>query len=146
MRVSRKASNASRREAILQSKAQLRVMAGGNWLTWPELYALLPASVKGRSDSCPDRHLEGAIFSISYEGVEYFPRYAIESRSFALAQGGMQRVIAVLATRMSGWSMALWFESSNSYLAGKLPKDLISSDPDAVVKAAQDEIGGSSHG
>lgn len=121
-------------------------MASGNWLTWPELHALLPASVKGRNDSCPDRLLEGAILSISYEGVEYFPRYAIESRSVAVAQRGMQRVIAVLGTRMSGWSMALWFESSNSYLAGQLPKDLISSDLDAVVKAAQDEIDGSSHG
>lgn len=146
MRVFRKASNASRREAILQSKAQSRIMASGNWLTWPELHALLPASVKGRNDSCPDRLLEGAILSISYEGVEYFPRYAIESRSLAVAQRGMQRVIAVLGTRMSGWSMALWFESSNSYLAGQLPKDLISSDLDAVVKAAQDEIDGSSHG
>lgn len=140
MRVFRKASNATRREAILQSKAQSRIMASGNWLTWPELHGLLPASVEGRSDSCPDRLLERMIFSISYEGVEYLPRYAIESRSLAVAQRGMQRVIA------SGWSMALWFESSNSYLAGPLPKDLISSDPDAVVKAAQDEIGGSSHG
>ncbi|MNJ13090.1 hypothetical protein D3C77_72940 [compost metagenome] len=57
-----------------------------------------------------------------------------------------QRIIAVLTTRMNGWGMALWFESSNSYLAGKLPKDVLSSDPDAVVNAALDEIGGSSHG
>ncbi|CAM3963579.1 hypothetical protein [Pseudomonas wadenswilerensis] len=146
MRVTRKARIVSRREAIFQSKAQSRVMASGDWLTWPELNALLPAVAKGRSDSSPGRYLEGAIFSINYEGVEYFPRYAIESRTLVIAPQGMQRVIAVLATRMSGWGMALWFESSNSYLGGKLPKDVISSDPDTVVKAALDEIGGSSHG
>ncbi len=46
----------------------------------------------------------------------------------------MQRVIAVLTTRMSDWGMAFWFESSKG---GKLPKDVISCDPDATVKAAQ---------
>lgn len=64
----------------------------------------------------------------------------------AIAAQGMQRVIAVLATRVNGWGMALWFESSNSYLGGKLPKDFISSEPDAVVQAAQEEIDGVSHG
>lgn len=134
-----KVRNLSRREAIFQSKAQARVMASGDWLTWSELNALLPAVAEGPSASAPDRYLDARIFSIHYEGVEYFPRYAVESP-------GMQRVIAVLATRMNGWGMALWFESSNSYLGGKLPKDIIASDLDAVVQAAQEEIDGVSHG
>lgn len=146
MRAIPKVRNLSRREAIFLSKAQSRVMASGDWLTWPELNALLPALAEGRSDGAPERYLDGAIFSINYEVVEYFPRFAIEARTLAIAAQGTQRVIAVLATRMNGWGMALWFESSNSYLAGKLPKDVLSSDPDAVVKAALDEIGGSSHG
>ncbi|MBP2082941.1 MULTISPECIES: hypothetical protein [Pseudomonas] len=146
MRATPKVRNLSRREAIFQSKAQARVIASGDWLTWPELNALLPAVAEQRSDGAPDRYLDGAIFSINYEGVEYFPRFAIEARTLAIAAQGMQRVIAVLATRVNGWGMALWFESSNSYLGGKLPKDFISSEPDAVVQAAQEEIDGVSHG
>lgn len=76
--------------------------------------------------------------------MEYFPRFALEARTLAIAAQGMQRVIAVLVTRMNDWAMALWFESSNSYLGGKLPKDIISYDPDAVVQAAQEEIDGAS--
>ncbi|MFK3768286.1 hypothetical protein [Pseudomonas putida] len=146
MRATPKVRNLSCREAIFQSKAQARVIASGGWLAWPELSALLPAVAEQRNDGTPDRYLDGAIFSINYEGVEYFPRFAIESHSLTIASLGMQRVIAVLATRMNGWAMALWFESSNSYLGGKLPKDIISSDPDAVVQAAQEEIDGASHG
>ncbi|WP_238346429.1 hypothetical protein [Pseudomonas taiwanensis] len=146
MRAIPKVRNLSCREAIFQSKAQSRVMASGDWLTWPELNAVLPALAEQLSDGTHDRYLNGAIFSITYEGVEYFPRFAFEARTLASAAQGMQRVIAVLATRMNGWGMALWFESSNSYLAGKLPKDIISSDPDAVVQAAHEEIDGGSHG
>ncbi|MEJ5903364.1 hypothetical protein V7V80_01535 [Pseudomonas kermanshahensis] len=146
MRAIPKARNLSRREAIFQSKAQARVIASGDWLTWSELNALLPAVAEGRSDGAPGRYPDGAIFSVHYEGAEYFPRYAIDSHSLTIASLGIQRVIAVLATRMNGWGMALWFESSNSYLEGKLPKDIISSEPDAVVRAAQEEIDGVSHG
>lgn len=98
------------------------------------------------SAGAPGRYLDGAIFSINYEGVEYFPRFAIDACTLAISTQGMQRVIAVLATRMNGWGMALWFESSNSYLGGKLPKEIIFSDPDAVVQAAQYEIDGVFHG
>ncbi len=103
---------AARREAIFQSKAQARVIASGDWLTWSELNALLPAVAEGRSDGAPGRYPDGAIFSVHYEGAEYFPRYAIEPHSLTIASLGVQRVIAVLATRMNGWGMALWFETS----------------------------------
>jgi len=91
-----------------------RVIASGDLLTWPELNVLVPALTEQLSDGAPGRYLDGAIFSINYEGVEYFPRFAIESQSLTIASLGMQRVIAVLATRMNVWGMALWFESSNS--------------------------------
>lgn len=108
MRAIPKARNLSRREAIFQSKAQARVIASGDWLTWSELNALLPAVAEGRSDGAPGRYPDGAIFSVHYEGAEYFPCYAIESHSLSIASLGMQRVIAVLATRMNGWGMTAW--------------------------------------
>lgn len=43
MREIRKDRNVADREAIFQSKAKSRVMATGDWLTWPELNVLLPA-------------------------------------------------------------------------------------------------------
>ena len=146
MREIRKARNVADREAIFQSKAKSRVMATGDWLTWPELNVLVPALAEQLSAGALGQYLDGAIFSINYEGVEYFPRFAIDACTLAIAAQGMQRVIAVLATRLNGWGIALWFESSNSYLGGKLPKDIISSDPDAVVQAARYEIDGVLHG
>ena len=145
MREIRKDRNVADREAIFQSKAKSRVMATGDWLTWPELNVLLPALAEQLSAGALG-YLDGAIFSIDYEGVEYFPRFAIDACTLAIAAQGMQRVIAVLATRLNGWGIALWFESSNSYLGGKLPKDIIFSDPDAVVQAARYEIDGVLHG
>ncbi|MGK0149709.1 hypothetical protein [Pseudomonas putida] len=121
-------------------------MASGDWLSWPEASSLLSGADKGLTEPHASWLWDVVAFSISYEGVEYFPRFAVKACGQAAESEGMKRVIAILSTRMSGWGMAFWFESSNSYLRGKLPKDVISSDPDAVVRAAQDEIDGISHG
>lgn len=85
MRAIPKVRNLSRREAIFQSKAQARVIASGDWLTWPDLNALLPTLAEQLGDGTPDRYLDGAIFSINYEGVEYFSRFALEARTLAIA-------------------------------------------------------------
>lgn len=65
MRVIRKARNVSCREAILQCKAQSRLMASGDWLTWRQINTLLAGAAKGLTHSPFKSHLDGAIFSIS---------------------------------------------------------------------------------
>ena len=42
--------------------------------------------------------------------------------------------------------MAYWFSSSNSFLRGKRPQDLLVSVPKRVIEAAIDEIQGITHG
>jgi len=42
--------------------------------------------------------------------------------------------------------MAYWFMSSNSFLGGKRPQDLLMSAPEKVIAAAQDEVQAVAHG
>jgi hypothetical protein len=42
--------------------------------------------------------------------------------------------------------IASWFESTNSMLRGKRPREVLASDPAVVVAAAKDHIVGAVHG
>ncbi|WP_274610336.1 hypothetical protein [Pseudomonas sp. TH31] len=42
--------------------------------------------------------------------------------------------------------MAFWFASSNHFLGGNRPKDLLRSSPERVRSAAEEEVAGQLHG
>jgi hypothetical protein len=44
------------------------------------------------------------------------------------------------------WGIAYWFQSSNSFLGGKRPQDLLSSAPQRMLAAAEDEVQEVAHG
>ncbi len=46
----------------------------------------------------------------------------------------------------NGWEIAFWFAGVNSYLGGHAPKDIVASQPEAVLKAAMTEATGLQHG
>jgi hypothetical protein len=56
----------------------------------------------------------------------------------------VQSVLEAFGERKSPWKLALWFTSNNGWLAGQArPVDLLESDPQAVVQAAQRDAAGS---
>ena len=77
----------------------------------------------------------GDIFSVHHRGTEYFPAFQFrEGRPHPT----VKKVLAVLPESLSSWQRALWFVSTNGWLGGKAPADLLD-DPDAIVAVAQHE-------
>jgi hypothetical protein len=57
----------------------------------------------------------------------------------------MERLLHVFADK-DDWQKAFWFGSLNSYLQNKMPKDLLRSKPQEVLRAAEIEAAGVQHG
>lgn len=84
---------------------------------------------------------EGRAFAVDVDGSVRYP-------GFQFDEGGRPRpavaaVLAVAGERMSGWELALWFTGSSDWLGGLRPVDVLDTDADQVVEAAQrlaDEI------
>jgi hypothetical protein len=58
----------------------------------------------------------------------------------------MKRVLDVFGQIATGWRLAFWFDSPNSYLDGKRPKECLAGDIDQVLFAAEKEVRGVEHG
>ena len=58
----------------------------------------------------------------------------------------MVEVIKVLQSTKNGWGMAFWFASSNFYLRGKRPQDVLETELSLVITAAENEVLGITHG
>ena len=68
----------------------------------------------------------------------------IAEPQLALARSAAQAALEVLPTSRSPWQTAFWFVSTNSWLGGPAPRELLD-DEAAVLDAAaheSDEIGG----
>lgn len=55
-------------------------------------------------------------------------------------------MIQAFDSKKDGWGLAYWFRSDNSFLGGKRPQDLLASDPERVIAAAEDEVQEVAHG
>lgn len=79
---------------------------------------------------------EGRIFSVRHHGQDYFPAFQLDTENRPREVVG--RVLDALATP-GGWETALWFVAANGYLDGRRPVDLLASEPDTVIQAAESE-------
>jgi hypothetical protein len=85
----------------------------------------------------------GRIFVVERDGATLCPAYAVD------AQGNPIPAIAEIVEVFEGYRpirIAAWFESTNSLLHGKRPRELLVWDPAAVVAAAKDHVIGPTHG
>jgi hypothetical protein len=87
----------------------------------------------------------GQIFALPYKGVDLYPLYALELKGGARPLPIMENLLKVL-TEKDDWQKAFWFGSINSYLKNKMPKDLLKSKPEEVLRAAEIEAWGIQHG
>jgi hypothetical protein len=53
--------------------------------------------------------------------------------------------LSIVLNRENSWGLASWFLSLNSFLNGQRPADLLASDPQWVIEAAQDEVNEMKH-
>lgn len=84
---------------------------------------------------------EGKIFSVSHQGLDYFPGYQFDEDGKPLPV--IAQVLATLGGQSKGWELALWFTAANGWLAeGRRPVDLLRSEPGEVALAAEREAEG----
>lgn len=131
--------NAQRREAL-----NARIFADAIWLLARELSE--KANFKSSNPSAgPNRwKLAGKIFAIQHNGKDYFPEYALDEGYRPLPV--VKEVMALFGGSKTPWGLAIWFGSENSWLGGRKPRDVLATQPEQVLLAAQAEKEGGIHG
>jgi len=87
----------------------------------------------------------GQIFAVSYKGTDLYPAYALDWKQGAKPLPVMKKILELFPDK-DDWQKAFWFGSVNSYLKNKMPKDVVQSHPEEVLKAAEFEAIGVQHG
>ncbi|MEX3963339.1 hypothetical protein AB4Y42_14140 [Paraburkholderia sp. EG286B] len=119
----------------LQAQAVEAILASTQWLTY------------GTSGATPGRwkdwHQEGRVFAVDWGEQTLYPAYLFDGRGNPIPE------VAEILKVFEGYRpfrIASWFESTNSLLRGKRPREVLSSDPTAVIAAARAHVAGPVHG
>lgn len=129
----------------LRQRGALAVLNGTEWLTSAEVDALVPGTAK-RSNAHARAHRllgDGRVFAIEHGGHKRYPRYAFDALGTPYPA---VREVLQLFGKAPALRVASWFESATALLDGHRPRELLDSDPDAVVQAARAHIEGPLHG
>ncbi len=132
-------------EAEMLASARAAVFEDAEWFTAAQIAAIAGTSEKNLSAELQGAAVEGALFFIHRNGIDYFPGYALDSEQCYRPYQVLRTVIEHLTPTKDGWSLAFWFQSVNSFLGGKRPMDLLAEKPDEVIAAAADISMGITH-
>jgi hypothetical protein len=132
-------------EARMLATARTAILESGDFVKASEIAHAAHYSTKNPS-SQPNRWKRNRqIFAVEYKGVDLYPLYALD-RQDDLKPLPIVSEVLKLFTSKDSWQIAFWFGSLNSYLKDKMPKDLLLSEPQEVLKAAEFEALGLQHG
>lgn len=126
----------------LEKRAIDTVLQGTEWNSAAEIGQRLNAKAANPHAAVSRWQQSGRIFGIDHRGKKIYPAYIFDATWQPLP--AVKKILAVLDD--SPFRVAAWFESTNSFLGGKRPREVIASAPDAVVAAAEDHKGGAVHG
>lgn len=129
--------------AALEQKAVAALFAGTPWLTAEQIGRLRDPKARNPHSAANRWRSEGKIFSVTRSGVQYFPRYALDET--LEPRPVVNQVLSELAA-LSPFRLASWFESTNSTLGGKRPREVLGEQPQQVLAAAQAHMLGALHG
>ncbi|CAE6755986.1 hypothetical protein R20943_03145 [Paraburkholderia aspalathi] len=129
--------------AEMEAKAVAAVLDGTPWLTAQTVGkqqnpdATNPHAVTSRWKK------EGKVFSIERAGQTLYPMYIFDEFGNPIPE------VAEVLKVFHGYTpfrIASWFESTNSMLRGKRPREVLATAPSAVFEAARDHAVGAVHG
>ncbi len=128
----------------MQKNAAEAVLRGSEWLS-----ALQVGELAGRSASNPAAlanrwKREGKLFSISWNGKDWYPRYAFDA--VLQPRPLIAEVIKIFGPDTDPWRIAAWFESSNAWLDEQKPHQCITDSTDTphierILEAARKKDG-----
>lgn len=127
----------------LEKRAIDAVLQGTEWNSAAEIGLRLHAKAANPHAAATRWLQSGRIFGIDHRGKRIYPAYIFDATWQPLP--AVKQVLEVL-DGYSPFRVAAWFESTNSFLGGKRPREVIASDPRAVVAAAEDHKVGAVHG
>jgi len=129
--------------AELEQRAIAAIFSGTEWLTAEQLGRSRAPDARNPHAAANRWRNDGKLFAISKGGTQYFARYAFDEAYDPLPV--IAEVIEVMPG-LSAYRLASWFESTNSYLGGRRPRDCLRDDPTAVVAAAREHMRVAAHG
>lgn len=127
----------------LESRAIEAIRSGTKWFSAAEIGRLAGAGALDPAAVVGAWLARGRIFGIDEIGATMFPAYLFDE-----AWQPLPAAASVLST-LAGYPplrLASWFESVNPTLGGTRPRDVLASDPDAVMSAAKNQLVGAVHG
>ena len=127
----------------LEKRAIDAVLQGTEWSSAAEIGQRLHAKAANPHAAVSRWSQSGRIFGIDHRGKKIYPAYIFDTTWQPLP--AVKRVLEILDD-YSPFRVAAWFESTNSFLCGKRPREVISSKPSAVIAAAEDHKVGAVHG
>lgn len=110
------------------------VMSATTWLTADELAGRISANQAGCADTMTRWTREGRLFALDIGGRAVYPAYAFDAAGQPLPV--VRRVLQNLS-RHDALSLACWFESPNAYLDGSRPREMLVTEAERVVAAAE---------
>ncbi|EKU73436.1 hypothetical protein HMPREF9718_03905 [Sphingobium yanoikuyae ATCC 51230] len=130
----------------MNAEARTEVLMSAEWLTAAQLSELAGFSGQNASAQPNKWKRDGKIFAVRQQGNDYYPGYALDADARYRPLKGLAPILKRFGNDLEDWDIAIWFASVNSFLGGVRPMDMLKSDPDRVLAAAQDEIDGVLHG
>lgn len=116
------------------------VFRGAQWLTG----SMLSGRYDPRRTAAADRwRQQGDVFAITWADELLYPDYVFDETGTPIPH------VAKILRIFDGYRplrIASWFESVNSMLHGKRPREILISDARAVIEAAKDHAAGTLHG
>lgn len=80
----------------------------------------------------------GRIFGVDYHGEIRYPAFQFDADS-GTARPVVAEVLVALPAAMTGWALALWWDTAHHRLGWRTPVETLSSNASAVVAAAEAE-------
>lgn len=133
-------------QARMLVDAKSKILESGDFLPAGKIAKLAGYSEKNPSAQPNKWKKDGAIFAIQHKGVDYFPLYALNPEENFRPYKALPEILRIFGETKTGWGTAFWFAGLNSFLDDRRPQDLLASNPDLVIAAAQDEAEGVRHG
>ncbi|KQV45133.1 hypothetical protein [Massilia sp. Root335] len=123
-----------------------RVFEEGDWLTEEEINKLQKNPPSKKSLPASDWRRRNRIFSVSYGGKKYYPRYQFDAMYQPLPI--ISEILKAYGECSDTWSLAAWFHFPNGWIAKQVgneaspvaPKDALERFSD-VIKAARSQKG-----
>jgi hypothetical protein len=133
-------------EARMNAEARMAVLHGAEWVSAARLSEIAGFSGQNASAQPNKWKREGKIFALRQDGSDLYPGYALDPNAQYRPLKGLAPVLKAFGNELDAWDIAIWFASTNSFLGGAVPKDLLIGAPERVLAAAEDEIAGVLHG